>query len=91
MAILDPRTGEKLMQFNSSKIDQLTFCEKVTTFLADYDMPIKDFELEAHKNGTHANIMTSNEIIKVDDEDDVVELPGSGKTNKTNGQLVSIC
>ena len=67
VAILDPRTGEKLMQFNSTKIDQLMFCEKVTTFLADYDMPIKDFELQNGKT-------SSNEVIKVDDEDDIVEL-----------------
>ena len=75
MAIIDPRTGEKVMQFNkefnSTIIDQLMFCEKATTFLAEYEMPLKESELEHYQNG---NLKKSTEIIKVDDEDDIVEL-----------------
>jgi len=87
LAIIDPRTGEKLMQFTSSKIDQLTFCEKVTTFLADYENPIKESELEHYQNGDSKK---SNEVIKVDDEDDIVELKHSNMNkndSKSNASL----
>lgn len=36
VAILDPRTGENVHQFNSAKqLDSLIFCEKVTQFLCE--------------------------------------------------------
>ena len=44
VAILDPRTGDKLMSFTGIRIDLITFCARVTNFLADFNMPIKDFE-----------------------------------------------
>ena len=78
VAILDPRTGEKLMQFNRAKIDQFMFCEKVTGFLADYDSPIKDFVSESDSN-------SKTDIIKVDDEDDVVVVNNVNKNGLVNG------
>lgn len=93
VAILDPRTGEKLMQFNSSKIDQLMFCEKVTTFLADYDMPLKEHELASNNySNNNTTIMkkgnsNTNEIIKVDDdEEDIVELSSNLNKISQKGQ-----
>ncbi|CAF0951978.1 unnamed protein product [Brachionus calyciflorus] len=61
LAIIDPRTGENVMQFhNTSKMDQFMFCEKVTNFLCDHDMPIKDFDENENKN---------DEIVQIDDDD----------------------
>lgn len=60
IAVLDPRTGENVLQFtNTSKMDQFLFCEKVTNFLCEHDVPIKDFE----ENGK------ADEIVQIDDED----------------------
>lgn len=43
IAILDPRTGENVMQFNNTnKLDQFIFCEKVTNFLSENEMPVDD-------------------------------------------------
>lgn len=54
VAILDPRTGENVHQFNSSKLDdQMMFCEKVTNFLCEHgDAPAADFQPpdEQHDN-----------------------------------------
>ena len=65
------------MQFNRAKIDQFMFCEKVTGFLADYDSPIKDFVSESDSN-------SKTDIIKVDDEDDVVVVNNVNKNGLVN-------
>ena len=41
IAILDPRTGEKLIQYNSSKLDPCSFCEKITNFLCENEPDFK--------------------------------------------------
>ncbi|RNA27208.1 UBX domain-containing [Brachionus plicatilis] len=54
IAILDPRTGENVMQFNNTnKLDQFIFCEKVTNFLAEHDMPIGSDQ----ENGESENVI----------------------------------
>jgi hypothetical protein len=93
LAIIDPRTGEKQMDLGSNKMDQLMFCEKVTTFLSDFETPFKESELENYQNG---NSKQKNEIIKVDDEDEIVELNsninnGKPKLNGSKFSNVSLC
>jgi hypothetical protein len=95
VAIIDPRTGEKLMQFNSNKLDQLMFCEKITTFLGDYEMPMNESEFEQYNISNNSTTQNSkktngtNQIIKVDDEDDVVELNGFNNNNSKLNPLHS--
>lgn len=61
---MDPRTGEKVMQFNNtSKLDQFIFCEKVTNFLCDFDTPIKDF----NENTEDTN---DNDVVQIVDDED---------------------
>lgn len=97
IGIIDPRTGEKVMQFNSSKIDPLIFCEKVTNFLCDYDSPLKEDESPSKylppnyiRNST-VKKESSNEIVQVDDDqDDVIVVNGNSKlTNGHNDEKVS--
>ena len=37
--MIDPRTGEKLTQW--SKLDSTLFCELVTNFLSDHELPVE--------------------------------------------------
>lgn len=76
IAILDPRTGENVMQFNNTnKLDQFIFCEKVTNFLSEHEMPINDdqdngesqniIELEKHEEEAESKkTIKASEIIK---------------------------
>lgn len=68
VAILDPRTGENVLTFNSSKLDQLMFCEKVTNFLCDSEAPIKDFQPPSEPITTTK--AASNNIVIDDDDND---------------------
>lgn len=72
IGIIDPRTGEKLIQLQSNKIDSCSFCEKITSFLCDFEMP----------HGDDEKSVPSNECVKVDDDDEVVEL--NNKNNLTD-------
>jgi hypothetical protein len=38
VAVIDPRTGEKIAQW--SKLDATVFCELVTNFLSDHELPV---------------------------------------------------
>ena len=38
MAVIDPRTGEKVIQW-TSKLDSSLFCELITNFLSDHELP----------------------------------------------------
>lgn len=72
IGIIDPRTGEKLFQFNTTKtLDQMIFCEKITNFLTDYETPVK----EEDQNGNCEN----DDVIKVDDEQDIVCISPNSK------------
>jgi hypothetical protein len=68
VAILDPRTGENVLTFNSSKLDQLMFCEKVTNFLCESEAPIKDFQPPSEPITTTKS--ASNNIVIDDDNDE---------------------
>ena len=62
IAIIDPRTGEKLTQFNNaSKMDQCMFCEKVTNFLGENELEAEHFESATTSSST-------NEVVTIDDE-----------------------
>lgn len=51
VAIIDPRTGELVRQWN--KIDTLTFCDKLTQFLTDHPSPLEK-DLTSIQNQTAA-------------------------------------
>lgn len=70
IGIIDPRTGEKLIQLPANKLDSCSFCEKITSFLCDFEMPIED-DTE------------SSEVVKVE-EDEVVVLNGGNKKEVSN-------
>ena len=44
IGIIDPRTGEKLIQIQSNKFDSCSFCEKITSFLCDFETPNNEEE-----------------------------------------------
>ena len=82
IAILDPRTGEKVLQFNNTaKMDQCMFCEKVTNFLCENELNVEHFVDEAAKE--------EKEIVQIDDDSsgsskDVVCLNGKADSKQTN-------
>lgn len=68
IGIIDPRTGEKLIELQANKIDSCSFLEKITSFLCDFEMP----------NGDVDTNIPSNECVKIDDEDEIVEVKNAG-------------
>jgi hypothetical protein len=76
IGIIDPRTGEKLIQLQSNKLDSCSFCEKVTSFLCDFEMPNVD-----------DTDVPSNEVVKIDVEDEVVVINDDDKTALSNEYL----
>jgi hypothetical protein len=72
VAILDPRTGENVKQFNAAKLDQLAFCEKTTQFLCEHgDGPSQDH------NDDNDEIEVKQETKKVE----VVEIDDSSSSS----------
>jgi len=71
IAILDPRTGEKLVQYQSTKLDPCSFCERLTNFLCENEPDFKStsdaFELANNNN---------EEVLIIDDKKKV-EINGS--------------
>ncbi len=68
LAIIDPRTGEKMTQMNCMKLDAWMFCEKTTNFLCDHEAPMSAEE--------HALALKLNSNIEVDEkkQEEVIEL-----------------
>ena len=72
IAVLNPRTGEKVAHFKK-KYDTSAFCEAVTTFLSDHELPnVHDDTFEDNNADEAANTA----VVVVDDEK---------KTNGFNG------
>jgi hypothetical protein len=66
IAILDPRTGEKVANFtNVSKMDQCMFCEKVTNFLAENELDIVASPVKVDAtNGAHQQ----HDVVQIDED-----------------------
>ena len=77
IAILDPRTGEKLIQYQSNKFDACSFCEKITNFLCENE---PDF-----KQNTESDDII--EILETKNEKEVVVIDEKTETN--NGHDVN--
>ena len=69
VGILDPRTGEKLIQYNANKLDPCSFCEKLYSFLGENEADFK-------QNTSNSEII---EVADSNKSDDVVVI--DKKTN----------
>lgn len=59
IAILDPRTGEKLEQFNNpTKLDQCLFCEKVTEFLGENELNVSLSESQEQQSSKSDDVVS---------------------------------
>jgi len=66
IAILDPRTGEKLVQYQSNKLDPCSFCERLTNFLCENEPDFKP-ACDVVELGGDSN-KASDEIVIVDEQ-----------------------
>jgi hypothetical protein len=71
VAVIDPRTGEKIVQW--SKLDSTLFCELVTNFLSDHELPETKIDDENIK------------IVNVDGDDDEITNDNNNTDKKISG------
>ena len=76
IGVIDPRTGENLLLLNPLKLDQMIFCEKITSFLCDHDAPSPEI---VQDDDDDENSKKSVDVIRVDedDEDDAIVVIGN--------------
>lgn len=70
LAIIDPRTGEKMTQMNCLKLDAWMFCEKTTNFLSDHEAPmsVEEHEATLRTSSNEGEEKKAEEVIDLNDK-----------------------